>query len=147
MEVYESVAKILQQKIGAGGEPSWLDLATLRYNLWQRLGDPQQFREFQSYPFGRMILKSNLPSLFASMPAEEKEYLREAEIRVAQFHIVCDGTIKTHAAVLADIRKNVHSSTRAKPVRWEKTPTPELLLSSGRSTSSRGSQWCKCDSR
>ena len=45
------------------------------------------------------------------MPGEQKEYLREADIRLAQFHMVYDGTIRTHAAVLADIRKNVHSST------------------------------------
>jgi hypothetical protein len=53
----------------------------------------------------------NLRSRFLSMPAEQKEYLRQAEIRLAQFHIVYDGTIKTHAVVLADIRKHVHSST------------------------------------
>jgi hypothetical protein len=52
----------------------------------------------------------NLPSRFASMPRELKEYLRQAELRLAEFDIVYDGTVKTHAAVLADIRKNVHSS-------------------------------------
>jgi hypothetical protein len=49
----------------------------------------------------------SLPSRFASMPTEKKQDLREAEIRLAQFHIVYDdGTIKTHAAVLADIRNS-----------------------------------------
>lgn len=157
MAAYQSVAKILQQGIRPGGKPSWLDLALIRYRQWQSYGDPQRFREFKSYPFGRMVLKynpvvadsggmivtrnnvdclfysdtmvakaaavappteadkdqfvRNLPSRFASMPIEQKEHLRQAEIRLAQFHIVYDGTIKTHAAVLADIRKNVHSST------------------------------------
>ena len=154
MAAYESIAKILQQE---GDHPSWLDFAILRYRWWQRLGDPQRFRESQRYPFGRMIQKYNpilinsggmivtkndvdcqfysdtmvakaagvappteadkdqlvgtLSSRFASMPAEQKEYLREAEIRLAQFHIVYDGTMKTHAMVLADIRNNVRSPT------------------------------------
>jgi hypothetical protein len=156
MAAYETVAKILRQGIGPGRKPSWLDLALIRYRVWQSYSNLQRFREFQSYPFGTMVLKynpvlvnsggmlitkndvdcqfysdtmvaqaagvapptetdkhqfvRNLPSRFASMPTEQKEYLREAEIRLAQFHIVYDGTIKTHAAVLADIRKNVHSS-------------------------------------
>jgi hypothetical protein len=54
----------------------------------------------------------NLPSHFASMPTELKEDLRQAEIRLAQFDMVYDGTVKTRAAMLADIRKNVHSSAR-----------------------------------
>ena len=154
MAAHESVAKILQRE---GPEPSWLDLAILRYNWWQRLGYAPRLRQAQHHPFGRMILKynpilintgglivtkndvdcqfyadtmvaeaagvappteidkhqfvSNLPSRFASMPAEQKAYLREAEIRLAQFHVVYDDTIKTHASVLADIRENVHSST------------------------------------
>jgi len=153
LAAYVSIAKILQQE---GRKPSWLDLAILRYQYWQRLGDPQRYRESQRYPFGRMIQKYNpilvnsggmvvtkndvdcqlysdtviakaagvapptetdkdqlirtLSSRFASIPAEQKEYLREAEIRLVQFHIVYDGTIKTHAAVLADIRNNVRSS-------------------------------------
>jgi hypothetical protein len=46
------------------------------------------------------------------MPIELKEDLRRAEIRLAQFDMVYDGTVKTRAAMLADIRKNVHSSAR-----------------------------------
>jgi hypothetical protein len=156
MAAYESVAKILQQQSRLGRKTSWLELALVRYGQWQSYGDPQRFREFQSYPFGRMVLKynpvlinsggmivtkndidclfysdtmvakaagvaapteadndrfvRNLPSHFASMPADLKEDLRQAEIRLAQFDIVYDGTVKTRAAVLADIRKNVHSS-------------------------------------
>jgi hypothetical protein len=56
MAAYESAAKILQQE---GRKPSWLDLANLRYNQWQWLADPQRFRDFVSYPFGRMVLKYN----------------------------------------------------------------------------------------
>lgn len=154
MKAYESVARKMQQ---VGRRPSWLDLAILRYNEWQQLGEPQQFRAFVRFPFGRMLLKynpilvnsggmvvtqndvdcqfysdtmvakaagvtaptetdkqqfiRNLPSRFASMSTEQKEYLREAEMRLAQFHILYDGTNKTHAAMLADIRKNVRSST------------------------------------
>jgi hypothetical protein len=156
MAAYESVAKILQQLSRSGRKPSWLTLALIRYRQWQSYGDAQRFREFQSYPFGRMVLKynpalvsfggmivtkndvdclfysdtmvakaagvaasteadndrfvKNLPSHFASMPTELKEDLRQAEIRLAQLEMVYDGTVKTRAAVLADIRKNVHSS-------------------------------------
>jgi hypothetical protein len=155
MTAYETIAKILQLGIPPG-KPTWLDLALLRYRVWQSYGGQQRVRKFQSYPFGRMVLKYNpvlvnsggmivtkndvdclfysntmvakaagvappteadkdqfvrdLPSQFASMPTKLKEYLRQAEIRLAQFDIVYDGTVKTHAAVLADIRKNVHSS-------------------------------------
>ena len=156
MAAYESVAKILQQQSRPGRKPSWLELALIRYRQWQSYGDARRFREFQSYPFGKMILKYNpvlvssggmivtkndvdclfysdtmvakaagvapptradedpfirkLPSRFAAMPTELKEDLRQAEIRLAQFDTVYDGTVRTRAAVLADIRKNVHSS-------------------------------------
>jgi hypothetical protein len=149
---YQSVAQVLRRL----GRPSWLTLALLRYGQWQSYGDAQRFRRFQSYPFGRMVLKynpvlvssggmvvtgndvdclfysnamvakaagvagpapadknrfvENLPSHFASMPAGLKEDLRQAEIRLARFAMVYDGTVKTRAAVLADIRKNVHAS-------------------------------------
>jgi hypothetical protein len=52
----------------------------------------------------------SLPSQFASMPSEQREYLRRAELRLASFRTVYDGTIRTRAAVISDIRKNVHSS-------------------------------------
>jgi hypothetical protein len=51
----------------------------------------------------------DLPSRFASMPREQQEYLRRAELRLVDLHTVYDGTVKTRAAVTADIRKNVHS--------------------------------------
>jgi hypothetical protein len=154
MTAYETIAKILQLGIPPG-KPTWLDLALLRYRVWQSYGGQQRVRKFQSYPFGRMVLKYNpvlvnsggmivtkndvdclfysdtmvakaagvappteadkdqfvrdLPSQFASMPTKLKEYLRQAEIRLAQFDMVYDGTVKTRAAVLADIRKHVHS--------------------------------------
>ncbi len=44
------------------------------------------------------------------MPTQTNEYLRQAEIRLAEFDAVYDGTVNTRAAVLADIRKNVRSS-------------------------------------
>src|SRR5262249_51178631 len=37
---YESVAKILKQT--AGRKPSWLDLALIRYKVWQSYGENQQ---------------------------------------------------------------------------------------------------------
>jgi hypothetical protein len=51
-----------------------------------------------------------LPSKFASMQKEQQEYLRAAQVRLANIHMDIDGTIKTRAAFEADIRKNVHSS-------------------------------------
>jgi hypothetical protein len=44
------------------------------------------------------------------MPKEQQEYLRGSQLRFADVHMAIDGTIKTRAAVEADIRKNVHSS-------------------------------------
>ena len=55
---YESVAKILKQT--AGRKASWLDLALIRYKVWQSYGENQQaFRDLQSSPFGKMVLKYN----------------------------------------------------------------------------------------
>lgn len=177
MAAYESVAKILQQLSHPGRNSSWLAFALIRYRQWQSYGDAQRFREFQSYPFGRMVLKynpvlassggmvvtkndveclfysdtmvakaagvaapteankdrfiKNLPSHFASMATERKEELRQAEIRLAQFDMVYDGTVKTRTAVLADIRKNVHSSAdvwrEARQVENDAAPAGEKL--------------------
>jgi hypothetical protein len=52
----------------------------------------------------------SLAARFASMPREQPEHLRRAELRLASFRTVYDGTIKTRAAVITDIRKNVRSS-------------------------------------
>jgi len=155
-KAYESVAQWLQGLGLPGRRPSWLDLAIARYNEWQSYGDPQRFREFQSYPFGKMVLKynpvlvnsggmivtkadvdclfysnalvaqaagvapstdadedqfvRNVASRFASMPTEQKEQLRQAELRLVSVNIVYTGTIKTRAAMIADIKRNVHSS-------------------------------------
>jgi len=157
MASYEAVAKAIREAPGLRRNPSMLAAAVDRYKLWQWYAEHQQdFREFQSYPFGKMVLKYNpavansggiivtrtdiecqfysdalvakaagvpspaqaekdrfiqsLPSRFASLPKEQQEYLRRAELRLADFRTVYDGTVKTRAAVLADIRKNVHSS-------------------------------------
>jgi hypothetical protein len=156
-EAYESVAKALREAPGLRPNPSMLAVALDRYKAWQWYGENQQaFRDFQSYPFGRMVLKynpvlvnsggmivtradvecqfyadavvaqaagvpapaqsekdqfvRNLPSQFASMPREQQEHLRQAELRLASFRLVYDGTVTTKAAIVADIQKNVHSS-------------------------------------
>src|SRR6516162_6947269 len=58
MEAYQSVAKALPET--PGRKPSWLDLALIRYKVWQGYAENQQdFRGFQSYPFGKMVLKYN----------------------------------------------------------------------------------------
>src|SRR5215831_3016052 len=58
MEAYESVAKALPET--PGRKRTWLDLALIRYKMWQWYAEnPQAFRDFQSYPFGRMVLKYN----------------------------------------------------------------------------------------
>ena len=58
MEAYQSVAKALPET--PGRKPSWLDLALVRYQVWQGYAENQQdFRSFQSYPFGKMVLKYN----------------------------------------------------------------------------------------
>jgi hypothetical protein len=155
MEGYKSVAKALPEM--PGRKPTWLDLALLRYKVWQGYAENQQlFRDFQNAPFGKMVLKYNpvlvnsdgiivtktdadcqfyadalvakaagvapptdaekerfvrsLPSQFASLSKEQKDYLRRAELRLVNLVQVHDGTIKTRAVVDADIRKNVHSS-------------------------------------
>lgn len=51
-----------------------------------------------------------LPLQFASLPREQQEYLRRAELRLVDFYAAYEGTIKTRAIVAADIRKSVHSS-------------------------------------
>jgi len=51
-----------------------------------------------------------LPSQFASLPREQQEYLRRAELRLVDFYVAYEGTIETRAIVAADIRKSVHSS-------------------------------------
>jgi hypothetical protein len=50
-----------------------------------------------------------LRTRFRSMPTEQKDYLRRAELRLVDFNQVYNGTIKTRALVAADIKKNVHS--------------------------------------
>jgi hypothetical protein len=58
MEAYQSVAKALSET--PGRKASWLDLALIRYKVWQGYAENQQdFRGFQSYPFGKMVLKYN----------------------------------------------------------------------------------------
>ena len=154
---YESVAKTMPRPSVVTGKNTWLDLALLRYRMWQVYAEnPDVFRSFQSYPFGRVVLKYNpvlvnsggmivtktdvecqfyadnlvaqaagvpppaqtvkdefirsLPSRFASLPREQQEYLRRAELRLQGFYTVYVDTINTRAVVAADIRKNVHSS-------------------------------------
>jgi hypothetical protein len=53
------------------------------------------------------------PSRFASLPREQQEHLRRAELRLWSLRTVFDGSIKTRAAMTADIKKNVHSSADA----------------------------------
>jgi len=155
VEGYESIAKALPAT--PGRKPTWLDLALLRYKVWQAYAENQQaFRDFQNVPFGKMVLKyspvlvnsggiivtktdvdcqfyadgliakaagvapptdaekerfvRSLPSQFASLSKEQKEYLKRAELRLVDLVQVHDGTIKTRAVVDDDIRKNVHSS-------------------------------------
>lgn len=155
IDAYESVVKALRKALGR--KPSWLDLALVRYKVWQGYAaDPRAFGDFQSYPFGKMVLKYNpvlvnsdgmivtktdvdcqfyaddlvaeiagvappsqaekdrlardLPSQFASLPREQQEHLTRAELRLVNLRMVYDGTVKTHAVVVADIKKRVHSS-------------------------------------
>ena len=154
---YESVAKTMPRPSVVTGKNTWLELALVRYRVWQVYAEnPDVFRSFQSYPFGRVVLKYNpvlvnsggmivtktdvecqfyadnlvaqaagvpppaqtvkdefirsLPSRFASLPREQQEYLRRAELRLQGFYTVYIDTINTRAVVAADIRKNVHSS-------------------------------------
>jgi len=155
MEGYASVAKTLRESIPA--KPSWMDLAMVRYKVWQGYGEnPQAFREFQSVPFGKMVLKYNpvlvnsggivvtktdvdcqfyadtlvgqaasvappaqaekdrftqsIASRFASLPKDQQEHLRRAELRLWSLRTVYEGSIRTRAVMLADIQRNVHSS-------------------------------------
>ena len=155
IEAYDSVAKALRKAVGR--KPSWLDLALVRYKVWQAYAaDPQAFLGFQSYPFGKMVLKYNpvlvnsggmivtktdvdcqfyaddlvatvagvappaqadkdqfvrdLPSQFTSLPREQQEYLTRAELRLVDLRMAYDGTVKARAAVVADIKKRVHSA-------------------------------------
>jgi hypothetical protein len=154
MEGYQSVSKIVRENLGR--RPSWFDLALIRYKVWQSYGENQQaFREFQSVPFGKMVLKYNpvlvnsggivvtktdvdcqfysdtlvaqaagvapptqaekdrwmqgLSSRFASMPREQQENLRRAEFRLWSLRTVYESSVKTRAAMIADIKSNVHS--------------------------------------
>jgi hypothetical protein len=154
IEAYDAVAKALREVVGR--KPSWLTLALVRYQVWQGYGDNEEaFRGFQSYPFGKVVLKYNpvlinsggmivtktdvdcqfyadalvakaagvapptetkkdqfvrdLPSQFDSMPKEQQEYLRRAELRLVNLLMVYNGTANARAAVTADIKKNVHS--------------------------------------
>jgi len=61
VEAYEATAKTLQGVSGIPGhKPSWLDLALARYRVWLWYGEHQQaLRDFQSAPFGRMVLNYN----------------------------------------------------------------------------------------
>jgi len=60
MESYAAVAKSLREAPGLSRSPSWLAAAIDRYKVWQWYAEnPQDFRGFQSYPFGRMVLKYN----------------------------------------------------------------------------------------
>jgi len=57
-EAYQSIAKALPET--PGRKPSWLDLALIRYKVWQGYAENQEdFRGFQSSPFGKMVLKYN----------------------------------------------------------------------------------------
>ena len=55
---------------------------------------------------------ADLPLRFASMPAEERERLRDAQIRLASVHLTVDNADarETRAIVESDIRGSVHSS-------------------------------------
>ena len=55
----------------------------------------------------------DLPSKFPTLAAEEQQYLRLAESRLANFRQIYDSTRQIHAAITADIRKSVHSSEDA----------------------------------
>jgi hypothetical protein len=51
-----------------------------------------------------------LPSQFGSMPNWQQEYLKRADGRMWGFATIYTRYIGTRAAMIADIRKNVHSS-------------------------------------
>jgi hypothetical protein len=52
----------------------------------------------------------SIASRFASLPKDQQEHLRRAELRLWSLRTVYEGSIRTRAAMLADIRRNVHSS-------------------------------------
>ena len=57
---YEAAAKMLPRPSIVTGQNTWLDLALVRYRVWQAYArNPQSFRDFQSYPFGKMVIKYN----------------------------------------------------------------------------------------
>jgi hypothetical protein len=135
---------------------SALALANDRYKGWQWYVDnPDSFREFQTTPFGKMVLKYNPVLLNSSgvivtradvdcqfytqtlvaqaagvspptdkdeeqfihnlawrswfLTQEQRENLRHAEVRLADFRLVYDGSIKTRTVMIADIKASVHS--------------------------------------
>jgi hypothetical protein len=51
----------------------------------------------------------DLPSKFPTITAEEQEYLRLAESRLASFRKIYDSTPQIRAAITADIRRSIHS--------------------------------------
>ena len=57
-----------------------------------------------------------LPSQFGSLSKVQQEALRRAELRVVPVNDGYTGTIKTRAAMIADIKRNVHSSADVPPV-------------------------------
>jgi len=69
---------------------------------------------------------TSLPSRFTSMSKEEKQRLTGAELRLANFDNVFKNSIKTRAAIIADIRRNVHSSRdvsrEARQLEWDTGP-------------------------
>jgi hypothetical protein len=67
---------------------------------------------------------NDLPARFASLQTEHQAYLTGAELRLVNARMAYEGTAKTRAAVIADIRKRVHSSRMSggRPARWRMTP-------------------------
>src|SRR5262249_17990541 len=60
MESYVTIGTSLREAPGLQRNPSWLATAVDRYKAWQWYAEnPPGFREFQSYPFGKMVLKYN----------------------------------------------------------------------------------------
>jgi hypothetical protein len=54
-------------------------------------------------------LVRDLPSQFGSLRTEQ-QHLTRAELRLANLRMAYDSIVKTRAAVIADIRKRVHSA-------------------------------------
>jgi len=61
------------------------------------------------------------------MPKEQKAELAAAEVRLANFENVFRNSIKTRAAIIAEIRRNVHSSAdvsrEARQLEWDTGPS------------------------